>query len=382
MSGLFSSGPDDQGETLPAFDDTETPRGSKRALLAGVAALAVLAGGGGGLFWLAGSPVADASAVTQPRGSAAADTPSPTSGEATSPSIALSGREIVAAPADDSGVSAEDPTAAPTSAASSSTTTTTTSSSAAPSARPATGSGGRTQVTPAPAQTTKPTTKPVPAPSTAAPWQPGQARFEEIPEGSTDGTGRFTLAVDSRNPVTGTLAAGGRVPSTSTVYQPHGTTSRRDMTEAEKAACQDQVRTAATSEAAAAVNRASDNCTTTVAYVWRSVFVPSSQAALAAKGQERTGWLVAAGTTLPDAVMGKVTGTVRLLAQRDKLFLVQVNRDQAVWIAAGAAVPGTPLVLTGVGLSEIERGDVAVFTNGGTKYFTAVGGGEDVGVSF
>ncbi|MEW1957546.1 hypothetical protein [Kineococcus sp. NPDC059986] len=354
-----------------------------KSLIGGAAAVAVLAAGTAGLLWLSSMP-SGASAQALPGSPAASQGASVSVADV--PPVPLASIDPFA----NNGVQPLS-TVATTGGSASGPGTNGGSGGAAPgtsgSSTPSTGTrvstapgGASSNTTPPPPA--KPVVTPKPGPSTAAPWQRGQVRFEQIPEGSAAGAAVFTLDSESLQPVSISLAAGALIPSTSTVYQPHGTNSRRPMTDVEKTSCEAAVRAATTVEAAEAIKRTTDGCTATDAFVWKAVFVPSSQAADAAKGQERFGWLVADETALPDAVMGKVTGTVRLLAQRDKSYLVQVNRDQPVWVKEGAAVPGTPLTISGTGLAEIGRDDVAVFSNAGTKYFTVPGGGEDVGVTY
>ncbi len=154
------------------------------------------------------------------------------------------------------------------------------------------------------------------------------------------------------------------------------------MTDTEKAACSKEIQNAATTEAAEKVRRLSKDCTVVQDYVWQAVFTPSSQARAAASNTERFGWLVGAGALLPDAAMGKVTGTVRFLGQAGDLYLVQAGNAAPQWLSTGEAVTGTPLRFTGIGLPAIEREDVAVFTDGTTQFFTVIGGGEGSGVTF
>lgn len=380
MSALFSSGPDDQGENLPAFDDTVTPRGSKRALLAGVAALAVLAGGGGGLFWLAGSPAADASAVAQPTGSGAFGVPEPTGAETTSPGIALSGREIVAAPETDSGTGSSPVTSTPSAAAVTSSaavpTGTSSSSVATTGSKPAT---TRATVKPSTAPTT-PRATPTPSRSTAAPWQPGSVRFEGVDVPSLDGSGAFVLDTKGPVPAAVRLYSGDLVPSTSTVYKPVGEVKERDMTDDEATACNDSVKAAATQEDAAAIIRKTVNCKRVVDSVWAPLLLRSSDAS--GGGQAPSGWVLGVDADLPAAALGKVTGTVRFLGERSKAILVQIDNKVPVWVAEGQTVPGTPLTYTGQQLDAPKRTGVAVFTSGGNTYFTAPGGGEKSGITF
>jgi hypothetical protein len=207
--------------------------------------------------------------------------------------------------------------------------------------------------------------------STAPAWEKPAVTFDEILD-KTDGTARITLA--ERFTVSQALAPRAIVPATSTVYVPDGTETDRPMTDDEKTACQDSVKIAPTVEAAEKIKRQSVDCTTVKDFVWQAVFAPTLD--------QRSGWVVPAASPLPAAALGKVTGTVRLLGQRTDQYLVQVNRAPSVWVAKGAAVPGTPLTLVGVGLKEVERTDVAVFSDGTSRYFTIIGGGEAAGVTY
>lgn len=208
--------------------------------------------------------------------------------------------------------------------------------------------------------------------------------FDGFVDKTTTGTANFVLAFGSINPVKVPLSAGTTIPSTSTVFAPQGKETDRAMTDDEKKTCQDSYKAATTNDAAQAIYRATDNCTTVRDFVWQAVFVPSSQVNPdpAKNGAPRIGWMTDAGSKLSDAQLGKVTGTVRWIGQRDESYLIQVDDNAPVWLAKGTAVPGTPLTFDGTGLATIDRDDVAVFSANGTKYFTVLGGGETAGVTF
>ncbi|WP_432522465.1 hypothetical protein [Kineococcus sp. SYSU DK006] len=393
--------PADESAELPEvelpgfFDEVPGDRRPVRAVLGGVAAVAVLAGGAGAFLWLGSVPSADASAVGAP-GALATPSVSETTGPSSSVAFAANGRDIFdqlatpAAAADVESTAQAEGSGTSTGSTGSTGVTGTSAPAAGGSAvtvKPSATAKATATTTKAPtATTTTPATPPKATPtvsrSTAPAWQKGVVRFDGIPEGSTTGEGGFTLDADGTNPVAGSLTAGSLVPSTSTVYRPWGITTERPMTAEEKAACEQQVKNAATSEDAARINRTTKNCSVTDDYVWQAVFVPSSQAKLADTNTEAFGWIVAADTKLADAVVGKVTGTIRWIGGRGDKYLVQVNDEPGVWVEAGEAVPGTPLVFKGIGLDSIARGDVAVFTAGGTQYFTVIGGGENAGITF
>ncbi|NAZ74900.1 hypothetical protein GTQ99_05600 [Kineococcus sp. T13] len=399
--------PADESAELPEaelpgfFDEVPSDRRPVRAVLGGVAAVAVLAGGAGAFLWLGSVPPADASAVGAP-GALSTPSVSETTAPSSSVAFAASGRDVFDQFATPAAAADADSTAQAGGTGSSTGSTSSTSSTGASGGTgtsvPATGTspatgkpsataGATATTTKAPtATTTTPATPPKPTPtvsrSTAPAWQQGVVRFDGIPEGSTTGEGEFTLDADGVNPVAGWLTAGSLVPSTSTVYRPWGITTERGMNEAEKAACEKQIKNAATSEDAAKINRMTKNCSVTDDYVWQAVFVPSSQAKLADTNAEAFGWLVATDSKLADAVVGKVTGTIRWIGGRGDRYLVQVDDEPGVWVKAGDAVPGTPLVFEGIGLDSIARGDVAVFKAGGTQYFTVIGGGENAGITF
>ena len=240
--------------------------------------------------------------------------------------------------------------------------------------------------TKAPAATTAPvapSATPSVSRSTAPAWQKGVVTFDGFPEKGTGGTADFTVDADGTNPVAGLPERGvlhplhlDRVPP---VGHLHGTADDRHREGGLPVPGQERE---PPSRTAALINRQTKDCTATDGTVWQAVFVPSSQADLAAKNAESSGWLVTAEAKLPDAALGKVTGTVRWLGGRGDKFLLQVNDDPGVWVAKGEAVPGTPLVFEGPGLEPIARADVAVFSAGGAQYFTAAGGGENAGVTF
>ena len=382
---------------LPGFfDEVPDTRKHVRALIGGAAALAVLAGGAGAFLWLGSVPAADASVLGS---GTVATTPAETADPSSPSAVAFagSGRDIF----DQLTTPAAEGSATSTSTGTGGAATAGGSGAAGPSASSGGGTVPSSRATTAPGATAAPqvtatatkapaTTKP-PAPTSAAPtvsrstapaWQKGVVTFDSIPVGSTTGTADVTLDADGTNPVKDSLRAGSLLPSTSTVYRPWGTTTERAMTDDEKAACELRVKDAATSEDAARINRQTKNCTVTDDYVWQAVFVPSSQSELAVTNAESFGWLVAAGTKLPDAVVGKVTGTVRWIGGRGDRYLLQVNGDPGTWVKAGDTIPGTPLVFEGIGLKSIARDDVAVFSANGTQYFTVLGGGENAGVTF
>ncbi|NYD20814.1 hypothetical protein [Kineococcus aurantiacus] len=378
---------------LPGFFDEEpSPRRPVRALIGGVAAVAVIAGGAGAFLWLGSTPSADASAL-----GAGTVVTSPTdpgsTGSRTAVAFAGSGRDVfdqLVTPTTAGDATATSTSAATVAAVGATTTgtsaSTVTGTPTGTATKAPTGTGAKAPTgTGAKAPTTSPAktpTTPTVSRSTAPPWQQGVVTFDSIPVGSTTGTASFVLDADGTNPVTGSLAAGSFVPSTSTVYRPWGITTERAMTDAEQAACQTLIKNAATSEDAAKISRQTKDCTVTDDYVWQAVFVPSSQAQLAVTNTERSGWLVAADTKLPGAAMGKVTGTVRWLGQRGEKYLLQVDDQPGIWVGEGDAVPGTPLNFEGIGLDSIARGDVAVFSADGAQYFTVLGGGEAAGITF
>lgn len=383
MSSLFSSGTDDQGEALPAFDDTTaSTRGPKYALLAGAAALAVLAGGGGGLFWLASSPAADASAVAVPT-SPVQDDPSSSSTTDPTTGAVLTSREIVVAPEVEGGGSGATPDATTSGAQPAAATPTGSVSTSAPS------SGSKATTAPSTGKPTTATPKPsgggvsTPSPSrsTAAPWQVGTVHFDGIDVPSPDGAGSFILDSKGVTPFNTFLASGQLIPSTSTVYSPVGSVTTRAMTDDEKKACKDSVRSAPSQDAADTIGRQTEGCTTVVDSVWAPVLVRSSQAV--AGGQASAGWVLKEDADVPAAALGKVSGTVRFLAARQKSALFQVDNHQPVWVLENDKVPGTPLTYTGLQLDAPKRSGIAVFTaSDGNTYFTAMGGGEASGITF
>ncbi|MEZ0163693.1 hypothetical protein AB2L27_02805 [Kineococcus sp. LSe6-4] len=395
---MSEHGPTDDLPQVP-FDEpagrTSLDGRALRAVLAGVAGVAVIGGGALGFAWLSSTPGGStASAAGLP---GVVSTPS-ADGSATTPSSVafnVSGRDVftpLVTPrtgegASGEGTSGEGGTTTGSTTGSTSSGATSAAASAAPTSAVAKPSAVGAKPT---AAGTKPPTA-VPAPpaptptvsrSTAPAWQQGVVTFKEIPLGSTTGAGTFVLDSSGANPVTIPLTAGSTIPSTSTVYRPWGTTAERGMTDAEKATCEQQVKKAATSEDAAKISRSTKDCTVTDDYVWQAVFVPLSQSKLAVTNQEDYGWVSTAGTQLADAVVGKVTGTVRWIGARGEKYLVQVNDEPGVWVKKGEVVAGTTLTFEGIGLAPIERTDVAVFSSGGTKYFTVLGGGENAGITF
>ena len=403
MSGQFPTfgQPSAPGPDAPADETPETPRrepGDGRALktlLAGAAAVAVLGGGTLGFLWLSSTP---GGTTAQAAAGGAQSTPVvtvPDSGDRDPVAFSGAGRDLFASIGGNAagtgstavattgtgtgtGAGAGAGTGSGRTSATGSATPAKTTTVVAP-VRPVVPATTSPVATPAPS-TAKPT--PGPTRSTAAPWQKGDVLFKELSKDGSDGRATFVLGSTSINPFATELLQGQFVPGTSTVYQPRGKTTRRDMTAEEVTSCQESVRQAVDSAAADKINRATDGCKTVVAYVGQAVFVPSSQAAAALKNTESFGWLVAPGSLVPDAVLGKVTGTVRWLGSRDKTHLVQVNDDQPVWVKEGSAVPGTPLTLESEGLESIDRTDVVVFAAGGNKFFTVLGGGENAGVTY
>lgn len=379
---------------LSAFDvPVPGVRWAGRRTLAGAVAAAVTVGlGAAGFLFVSSTPgSSEAFAGVPSTRTTESSTPAPTASDGVA--FAVSGRDVFAG-----AVAPAAGTAATTGAASSAAAPgvgTGTGGGSAPAvasspaaARPGSAAGATSSTgtrTTAPAAPTRtpglPVAVPTPTRSTAVPWVKGSVSLVAVRTDSA-GTAEFTLATDGIDPVTRLLSAGSLVPSTSTVYQPHGTTTDRAMTDDEKAACQKSIQNAATTEAAEKIRRVSKDCTVVEDYVWQAVFTPSSQAAAAAGGTEQLGWLVPAGAALPDAVLGKVSGTVRFLGQAGGKYLVQAGNAAPQWIAAGGAVDGTPLTFTGLGLDSIERPDVAVFTDGTSQFFTVLGGGEGSGVTY
>lgn len=361
---------------LPAFDDQPTDRRAVRALVAGAAGIAVLAGAAVGFVWLSSAPQADASALSVPGAIATPDvTSTPSTGTS---AFGFTGRDIfdntiapkVGVGASDSvdGVAVGGSTSAATSAA--------TSGAAGTGGGGSKGSSGSGSVTTTAPSTTVPSTPaptspstPTPSRSTAAPWQKADVKFVEL---SKDGSlGRFLVGGDT----TAYLASNSVIPGTSTVFTSKASSTTRDMTAEEKTACnaflQDPTKSLAEK---AAKNTDTADCTTITETVVKAVF--TTDASL------RSGWVVNPDSQLPDAAVGRTSGTVRVLGQRGTQFLVQVDRNPAVWLSAGSAVEGTPLTFVGLGSDELQRGDIAVFSEADSRYFTVLGGGEKSGISF
>ena len=368
-----------------------------RKTIAGLAAGVVLLGAGAaGFFWVSSDPsVSVASAAPLPH-SASTTQPSTGSVGESAVAFAASGRDLFAntvAPSTTAATAAGGGSGAASATGRSAGTSGTPGTSGSSSVKTTTSAGGtRTSSAATGTSTTAPSratptapvppsmSKPTPSRSTAPPWTKGVVTFEEI-AGKTDGTARFTIASD-RDPVDAYLAPGSFIPSTSTVYQPHGTTAERPLTDVEKTACETSVQNAATVEDAEKIKRVSKDCTVTNDFVWQAVFVPSSQASAAAAGTEKFGWIATPTSLLPDAALGKVSGTVRFLGQAGDKFLVQAGNAAPQWVVVNGKVEGTPLTFTGLGLDSIVRPDVAVFTDGTSQFFTVLGGGEGSGVTF
>lgn len=109
----------------------------------------------------------------------------------------------------------------------------------------------------------------------------------------------------------------------------------------------------------------------------------ASTAVLSAEGDADVGWLVPAGTRLPDAVVGRTSGTVHLYGVLDDKSWLRVDRAPAVLLAAGSPVPGTPLTFLGRSLEQYPRaGAGAWFSDGTVTYFGSFGAGEGDGVAY
>ncbi|WP_369069513.1 hypothetical protein [Kineococcus terrestris] len=365
-----------------AGDEAREPGDGRavRAVLASAAAVAVLGGGTLGFLWLSSTPGGDiAGAVpggvrVQPSVSAPAD-----GGDAVA--FAASGRDIfgrtvgptpvTVGSGDQTGASGGStgstggsvvgglPSGSVGGAVGGGTTVPT----AVPTAGPTTAPG---TATPDPPPVTTPLT-PSDTRSTAPAWQKAEVKFVEF---TKTGLGKFVIGGNQ----IAYLGSGAVVPGTSTLFQPVGKVTDRPMTEDEIKACQQSVKDAATVEEAALIERRTEKCTTTQDYVLKAVFVTDRTA--------RAGWIVENGSKLPDAALGRTTGTVRVLGQSVEEFLVQVDRHRSQWVAEGGAVEGSPLTFLKLGAESIDRSDVAVLQGDGVQYFTVMGGGESAGVAF
>ncbi|WP_432564871.1 hypothetical protein [Kineococcus sp. SYSU DK003] len=385
-----------QGDFSPGFDDPAPSRGldgrALRALVAGAAGITVLGAFTGGYLWLSSSPSADAASAVAP-GVSPGSVPTGTA-TGSAGSFAFGGKDIFDdsfLPADtvDGAVSAGDGTSSGTTGASTTTATGTTKSGSTGStsggSTVSTGTTGGAVTTSAPTGTssTAPSpsstgSTPTPSRSTAAPWQKGSVKFLEILKDTSIGS--FLLAADGLNPVSATLADGSLLPSTSTVYRPQGKEAERPMDEDEIEQCKADKRDLVGDALDKLISDTKD-CTITYDFVYQAVLVPSKETRLV-KGEEASGWVLQSKTQLPDASLGKVSGTVRWLATRGETVLVQVGNAPGQWVEKGDSVEGSPLTFVDLGLDSIGRDDVAVFSDGTSQYFTVLGGGEGSGVSF
>ncbi|NAZ84609.1 hypothetical protein [Kineococcus indalonis] len=400
MNGNLGDEPLDLPEPdYPPFEEEPAGRSHVRALLGGAAAVAVLAGGAAGFLWLSTSPSADASALSVP---GAISTPGVSTSPERSVNSAFGGRDIFAstvAPTADTSVIAPVSTGGAVVAATPGTGTLSaivsapaSSSLVVTSGTPANGSaagaGATTpspRATPSPTGTTPSSPRPAAPTPTPTPWRSTAPAWQQpdIVYTGSDATGvvhTFLLGDESVNEGRAvTLSTGDVLPGTSTKVADGGTRSKeRVMTDEEKAACRAKLAKLPASEAAV-LRVATADCTVTTEDTPVVVFVP-------VRGAD-SGWIVPSGTHLPAAAVGSVSGTVRVLAVRqltDQVeLLVRVDRDRAVWLSEGEAVPGTPLTVGGVGLDDIERADVVWFTGAeSVRYYTVPGAGEDAGVGF
>lgn len=333
---------------LPAFDDVPRDHRAVRALVAGAAGIAVLAGGAVGFVWLSGAPQADASALGIP---GAIVTPSVTEGSTGRGDAAYSfgSRNIFA------------PTVAPAAAGSEAdgVEVSTSTSSAGSSGGTGTGSGGSGSASgnggsgtggsgtggtptgtptsgtspsdvPSPG-TTSPAPVSTPSPSTAPGWVKPSVAFV----GGTATSATFDIAGETRVFATGDLVYPLNVRYAGLV---DGTTDQ-------------------------------------------GLFTYGDDAAI--------GWIVTANaespTVLPDAALGEISGRVRVyaaVAGEKDTFWATVNDTTHVKVSLGAPVGDTGLTLSAVDGLGTATGQVSFKDQAGSTFLGRSGGGEYDGVWF
>jgi len=375
--------PDDDGavETVaPATARERTPFDPRvlRSLLAGAAAAAVVGAGAAGFLWLSSTPsgdVAEASLGGARSHPAVVGDGAPVRAAdiafgrgdlfATSGGGADSGTSGTWESSGTSGTSGTGAATVPTGAPAPARIP----APAATGGAPAVGSAktpGTTSVPGTPARSATPapgasTTPPavVPPPASSAPgWTTPVVRFL----GATAGSATFDVDGEQR-----TVATGQAVYPLGLVYA--GTV--QDSTPAPSASDSSSTPSSAT--------------TTTAPPRQLGVFTSA--------GDSGTGWIVPPGTDLPDAVVGRAQGRVRVVGVLRDRWFVGVDRQPDVLMAAGTAVQGTPLTFTGEanelhtrwavqnGTPAKAQGNV-YFTDGAVVAFGRFGGGEADGVPY
>jgi len=337
-----------------------------RSLLGGAAAVAVLGAGAAGFLWLSSTPsgdVADA-ALGGARSTPAVVDPVRATG------VAFGARDVFATAQGDVASPAAGGT---TGAVAGSTGAAAPARTAVPTVAPAparTPASAAARVTTAPGTTASPgtaapATPPAPAPSTSAPavvpapassapgWTTPVVRFV----GASGATATFDVDGEQR-----TFTTGQAVYPLALVYA--GTVQASTPTP----------------------SSSSSSATTTTA-------PPQQLGVFVSAGDSGTGWIVPPGTDLPDAVVGRTQGRVRVVGVLRDRYFVGVDRQPDVLLATGTAVAGTPLTFTGEsndvhtrwalqnGTPDEAQGNV-YFADGAVVAFGRFGGGEVDGVPY
>jgi len=326
-----------------------------RSLLGGAAAVAVLGAGAAGFLWLSSTPSGD---VADAALGGARSTPS-VAGPVRATGVAFGARDVFAthgSATSGAGAVTTAATGAPSpgqasagraTAAGTGSASTTAPPSTAPVTRP-------TTATPVPSASTTPPAV-VPPPVSSAPgWTTPVVRFV----GGTAAAGTFDVDGEQR-----TVALGQSVYPLSLVY----------------------AGTVTSSEATPTPSPSSSSSTTTAP--------PPQLGVLLSADDSSAGWIVPPDSALPDVVVGRTQGRVRVVGLRQEQFFLRVDRQQDALLAVGTAVQGTGLTFTGVtndvharwaaqaGNPSLAQGEV-YFSTGAVTAFGRFGAGEADGVSY
>ena len=352
--------PDDDGAVevaapTPARERTPIDPRLLRSLLGGAAAVAVLGAGAAGFLWLSSTPSGD---VADAALGGVRSTPAAVgeTGPVRATGVAFGEHDLFATSAaattgDAGGASTgSDGAAGPTTAPS--------------PARPGGAAGSASTSAPSSASSSSvpavapPVVRPVvppvvpPAVSSAPGWVTPVVRFV----GGSAASGTFDVDGETR-----TVALGQAVYPLSLVYA--GTVTESTPTP----------------------SSSSSSSTSTAP--------PDQLGVLLSAGDSSAGWIVPPDSALPDVVVGRTRGRVRVIGLLREQYFLRVDRQDDVLQAAGSAVEGTDLTYTGqtnevhtrwaaqAGDPSLAQGEV-YFTVGGVVSFGRFGAGEADGVSY